>query len=290
MEKDGGAGSANALIDEKGAPCADKPPFHNEKEKGGDERTEYGDADESIRRDRSRFSAASKDTGTDKSMSGREVYNSADKHGESAHSESFRIGRVEGKYFFSENSGERESDSGADERPLDACPFKGVPFRFRFFADRLSCGDHACFSESDDVIPVNIGNIHTDTVDGEGNRPQARRHAGKENHTDTLEALFAENGKKYGRNFLKIGFIRNERTALQKVVFFHEKNSPAQTENRTYHCADRRAGNAHGRNRPHAENQYEIHDDIYDIRKDIRFHNDGGLSETELNRLEKECE
>ena len=165
-----------------------------------------------------------------------------------------------------------------------------MPFGFRFFADGLPCGDHARFAEAYDVVPVNIGNIHTDTVDGKGNRAKARRHAGEKNHAYTLKTLFTENRKENRYDFFEIRLVGNERTSFKKVVFFHKINRPAQTENGAYDRADCRAGDTHGRNRPHAEDQDEIHDDIHYISQNICLHDDCRLAEAKLDCLEKEGE
>lgn len=278
------------MVKEKGAPCADKTPPHDKKEECCHDGTENRDAYEGIRRNGSGLAAAPQDTCTDEGMSCRKIHDSADKHSDAAHSKRFGIGRIEGKDFFSENGSEGECDGGTDKGPFNACPFKRVPFGFRFFADGLPCGDHARFAEAYDVVPVNIGNIHTDTVDGKGNRAKACRHAGEKNHAYTLKALFTEDRKENRCDFFEIRLIRNERTAFKKVIFFHKINRPAQTENGAYDCTDCRAGDTHGRNRPHAEDQDEIHDDIHEISQNICLHDDCRLAEAELDCLEKEGE
>lgn len=223
-------------------------------------------------------------------MSCRKIHDSTDKHSDAAHSKRFGIGRIEGKDFFSENGSEGECGGGTDKGPFNACPFKRVPFGFRFFADGLSCGDHARFAEAYDVVPVNIGNIHTDTVDSKRNRAKARCHAGEKNHAYTLKTLFTENRKENRCDFFEIRLVGNERTAFKKVIFFHKINRPAQTENGAYDRADCRAGDTHGRNRPHAEDQDEIHDDIHYISQNICLHDNCRLAEAKLDCLEKEGE
>ena len=54
--------------------------------------------------------------------------------------------------------------------------------------------------------------------------------------------------------------------------------------------SDCRAGDTHGRNRPHAEDQDEIHDDIHYISQNICLHDDCRLAEAKLDCLEKEGE
>jgi len=146
------------------------------------------------------------------------------------------------------------------------------------------------FMNTDIMGPVNIGNIHTDTVDGKGNRAKARRHAGEKDHAYTLKTLFTENRKENRCDFFEIRLVGNERTSFKKVVFFHKINRPAQTENGAYDRADCRAGDTHGRNRPHAEDQDEIHDDIHYISQNICLHDDCRLAEAKLDCLEKEGE
>lgn len=85
----------------------------------------------------------------------------------------------------------------------------------------------------------------------------------------------------------EIRLVGNERTSFKKVVFFHKINRPAQTENGAYDCTDCRAGDTHGRNRPHAEDQDEIHDDIHYISQNICLHDDCRLAEAKLDCLEK---
>lgn len=275
------------MIQKKGCPRTCQPPAHNVKEESCHQRTENGDTYESIHRHNGGPAAPPQDPRANQTVTRGILGKGADNHDSTAHSESCRIIGVKGKHFFTEDDNRSAGDGGKDKSPLDTFFPIGIPFFFTVLSDRLPCGDHTRFAETSDIAPVDVGNIHADIMNHKGYRSQAGNHSCKERHTCPLTDLFAEYGKEEGCHSFEIRFVWKKRAAAKEFIPFHNDHSPVKAAKCAENGSDSSARDAQRRERAHAKDEQKIHNDIYDVSKDIAFHNSRRMPEAELDGLEQ---
>lgn len=120
-----------------------------------------------------------------------------------------------------------------------------------------------------------------------GYRSQAGNHSCKERHTCPLTDLFAEYGKEEGCHSFEIRFVWKKRAVAKEFIPFHNDHSPVKAAKCAENGSDSSARDAQRRERAHAKDEQKIHNDIYDVSKDIAFHNSRRMPEAELDGLEQ---
>ena len=195
-----------------------------------------------------------------------------------SHSQGIGIAAVDTENLVPEGKSDEEGNCGEDETPLDAAVAIATPGPHAAAAAGLSRQHHAGLAEADGKIVVDVGDVHTDAVDGEGNRAEAGHHHREHDHAGPLESLLAENAAEKRQK------LPPERPTGPEPAAAGEKAVPLQGSRRIedgHQCTDesthRGAGHSHLRERPEAKNQQGVADDIDDIAGDVRLHDDGGL-------------
>ncbi len=104
-DEDGGAGGADGLIQQEGAPAAVESHIQLVEEDGGDQRPQKCDGDKRVSGDLRRFPGTSQNAGEEEGVGFGETDDGDENHDDGSHFDGGGVGGVEAENFFAKKDG-----------------------------------------------------------------------------------------------------------------------------------------------------------------------------------------